>query len=135
MKIVINTRYGGFGLSEEGVLRYLELKERVLCIEYAENRSRNYWSISKNSCIDEDDEDICWLKRDRDEALKKYLAEPFNEYEISRDDPALIQLVEEDAEFYGRGALKVVEIPDDVQYTIEKYDGVEWVAEVHRTWR
>jgi len=30
--------------------------------------------------------------------------------------------------------LKVVEIPDDVQYTIEEYDGVEWVAEHHRTW-
>ena len=27
--------------------------------------------------------------------------------------------------------LKIVEIPDDVEYTIEKYDGAEWVAEVH----
>jgi len=30
--------------------------------------------------------------------------------------------------------LKVVEIPDDVQYTIDEYDGMEWVTEDHRTW-
>jgi hypothetical protein len=30
--------------------------------------------------------------------------------------------------------LKVVTIPDDVQWTIHEYDGSEWVAEVHRTW-
>jgi hypothetical protein len=30
--------------------------------------------------------------------------------------------------------LKVVEIPDDVEYIIQEYDGIEWVAETHRTW-
>ena len=30
--------------------------------------------------------------------------------------------------------LSIVEIPDDIEYTIEEYDGNEWVAEVHRTW-
>jgi hypothetical protein len=30
--------------------------------------------------------------------------------------------------------LKVVEIPDDVEWQIEEYDGLEWVAEKHRTW-
>ena len=30
--------------------------------------------------------------------------------------------------------LKVVDIPDDVEYTIEEYDGIEWVSEKHRTW-
>jgi hypothetical protein len=28
-----------------------------------------------------------------------------------------------------------VDIPDDVKWEIEEYDGNEWVAEVHRTWR
>jgi hypothetical protein len=28
-----------------------------------------------------------------------------------------------------------VDIPLDIQWTIEEYDGDEWVAEVHRTWR
>lgn len=31
--------------------------------------------------------------------------------------------------------LKIVEIPDDVKYVIEEYDGCEWVAEEHRTWQ
>lgn len=30
--------------------------------------------------------------------------------------------------------LKIVTIPDDVEWTIHEYDGMEWIAEVHRTW-
>jgi len=57
--------------------------------------------------------------------------------DIPRDDPVLIQIVEDmgakaDGIF---AALKVVEVPDDVNWYIEEYDGREWVAERHRTWR
>lgn len=31
--------------------------------------------------------------------------------------------------------LAIVEIPDDVEWTIDEYDGREWVAEKHRTWQ
>lgn len=30
--------------------------------------------------------------------------------------------------------LKVVEVPDDVEWHIHEYDGAEHVAENHRTW-
>ncbi len=30
--------------------------------------------------------------------------------------------------------LKIVEIPDNVEYSIEEYDGNEHIAEVHRIW-
>lgn len=30
--------------------------------------------------------------------------------------------------------LKIVEIPDEVEFTIEEYDGLEHIAEQHRTW-
>ena len=58
------------------------------------------------------------------------------ERDIERNDPILIQVVEEmGIEANGRHAeLKVVEIPDDVEWLIEEYDGSEWVAEQHRTW-
>ena len=56
--------------------------------------------------------------------------------EIKRNDPILVEIVEQLGESAnGRFAeLKVVEIPDDVVWGIEEYDGHEWIAEKHRTW-
>lgn len=57
-------------------------------------------------------------------------------YQIDRDDPILVRVVNElgrDADGHS-AELKVVEIPAEVNWTIEEYDGSEWVAEVHRTW-
>jgi hypothetical protein len=57
-------------------------------------------------------------------------------YDLSRDDPVLIQVIEElGKESFDRYAdLKIVEIPEDVDWYIEEYDGLEHVAERHRTW-
>lgn len=89
MKVVINTCYGGFGLSEpaEEALKAQGLKMNGL------------------QCYD-------------------------------RANPLLVKLVEEWGErCFGRCAkLKVVEVPDDVEWEVEDYDGVEWVAEKHRVW-
>lgn len=57
--------------------------------------------------------------------------------DIARDDPTLVSIVEE-LKDYANGEfseLKVVEIPDDVKWQIMDYDGMEWVSEIHRTWR
>ena len=56
--------------------------------------------------------------------------------DIKRDDPNLIEVIEELGPMaYGDCAeLKIVEIPDDVEWEIEEYDGIEWVSEAHRTW-
>lgn len=57
-------------------------------------------------------------------------------WEIPRDDPILVSIVEDMGE-EADGAfaqLKVIEIPNDVEWQIEEYDGTEWVAEKHRTW-
>ena len=55
---------------------------------------------------------------------------------VPRDDRRLVQVVEElRSEANGHCAeLKVVTIPDDVQWVIEKKDGSEHVSEQHRTW-
>jgi hypothetical protein len=55
---------------------------------------------------------------------------------IPRDDEHLIAVVE----LMGSAAsnkysdLKIVDVPNDVNWYIEEYDGKEWVAERHRTW-
>ena len=60
------------------------------------------------------------------------------DWEIERDDPRLVSLVEEFGTKKCSGPhsdLRIVEIPDDVEkWVIEKYDGAEHVAEFHRTW-
>lgn len=57
--------------------------------------------------------------------------------DISRDDPYLISAIKElgDKANGSYAELKIVEIPADVDWTIKEYDGSEWVAEKHRTWR
>ncbi len=56
--------------------------------------------------------------------------------EVARDDPYLVKVVKE----LGMAAngphsnLKIVEIPGDIEWLVQEYDGAEWVAEAHRTW-
>ena len=60
----------------------------------------------------------------------------FHSLYIPRDDEHLIAVVElMGTEANNRfSELKIVEIPDNVNWYIEEYDGCEWVAERHRTW-
>ena len=56
---------------------------------------------------------------------------------IARDDPYLVKVVEElglraNGDF---AELKIVDIPADVDWQIAEYDGSEWIAERHRTWK
>lgn len=55
---------------------------------------------------------------------------------IPRDDEKLVKVVEAlGAAADGHGAsLKIVEIPDEVKWEIERIDGLEHVSEVHRRW-
>ena len=63
-----------------------------------------------------------------------YNASEYIDNKIARDDPKLIECIET----LGSEALiddyLIVEIPADVDWVIEEYDGLEWVAEKHRTW-
>jgi hypothetical protein len=53
-----------------------------------------------------------------------------------RTDPKLIEVVEKlGEEANGEFAfLKVIEIPDDIEWFIDDYDGVETIREKHRSW-
>ena len=67
---------------------------------------------------------------DRPPIFESYLRD------IERDDPLLVEVVEKlgDQSSGKLSSLKIVEIPADVDFVIEEYDGLEWVAERHRTW-
>jgi len=110
-KIVINTCFGSFSLSTQAILRYGELANIKFVTEVSHGLSHYY----KNSIANEN----YWSDRD-----------------IDRDDPLLIQIIEELGEaangFFAE--LKIVEIPAGVLWDIEEYDGVEHIAEQHRTW-
>jgi hypothetical protein len=58
----------------------------------------------------------------------------------NRNHPLLVKVVEELGGGHRTGAsgrfanLKVVEIPDGIEYEIDEYDGFETIREKHRTW-
>lgn len=112
MKIVINSCYGGFSLSEEAIELYLTKKG----LEFSKEKSEFFSLVGYNYIVKDQEH---WYDRD-----------------IERNDSVLVEVVEVLGEkANGRCAdLKVVEIPDGVDWQVEEYDGNEWVAEVHRTW-
>lgn len=111
MKIVINTCYGGFGLSDEAVRLYGQLAG----LNLVEDPTR------------------CGIDFYTDSISEETF---FNYYETARNDGFLIEVVETLGESANTrySKLKVVEIPDDVEWTLEEYDGQEHIAEAHRTW-
>ena len=121
IKVVINVKYGGFGLSHEAIMRYGELKGLKIVTDGVRYDSLTGKPIYSSYYIDS-------VKNEN----------YFSLYDIEdRTDAALVQVVEELGELANgpHAQLKVVEIPDDVKWQIEEYDGSEWVAEQHRTWR
>lgn len=75
-------------------------------------------------------------------AIERYVelkgrTKPIYNGDIERNDPILVRVVEElGKEANGKGSiLKIVGIPDDVDFEINGQDGNEWVAEKQRTWR
>jgi len=96
MKVVINGRYGGFGLSDIG---HYELGRRLGL------------TTEQSNMVYADD--------------------------TNRTNPDLVAMVEENSSLYSSSHAKlyVVEIPDDVEWYIHDYDGLEHIAEKHRTWQ
>ena len=81
-----------------------------------------------------------WLTDRASELYKKYRVENGKGPDDQpRDAPELVRVVEElHALRVNPGThvcrLKIVEIPDGVEWEIDDYDGVETIHEVHRTW-
>ena len=133
-EVIINNCYGGFGLSWQALM-WLAAKYD-LAIFTALSDYRRYdgrvaeWGVKialpcgrvlddRLGCFifGKNGSESCHFELDRDFAPA---------IEVVR---ALGQCANDDY-----AELKIIEIPSDVDYCIEEYDGDEWVAEVHRTW-
>lgn len=141
-KIVINNCYGGFSLSKECIERMFQIKGKKVWVE-EDTRYRSLglvtvWTVPPEERIEvlEGDAYRNLTKTQLQEYNSKYLEQTWYDREIDRADPALVQAVEElgDAAGGSYAELKVVEIPDDVDWMIQEYDGMEHIAERHRTW-
>lgn len=153
MKIVINVQYGGFSLSPLAVKRIAELQGKE-CYFFTSvfspiGNEKEYTPLT----VEEATEAFMWSaysvpnpqdyrlsERDEDGLYKSANARAeqisLKDRDIERNDPLLVQVVEELGEKANgsHATLKIVEIPDGTDFTIEEYDGNEHIAESHQTW-
>jgi len=114
MKIVINKCFGGFGLSDAAY----------------------DWLIKKGVPLlgkDIETKEPAIFRWSDDTSRNKYYD---NFTDNNRNHPLLVECVETlgNMSHGGYSDLKVVEIPDNVEWIIQEYDGYEHIAEKHRTW-
>lgn len=151
MKIVINKCFGGFGLSPKAIKRLAELNGKE-CYFF-----KSEYKLGQDKYIPQDIEEcksLFWSafsvsnpnevlgesKRGEDgsykEFNKRYSKIQIPDYSYDRINKLLIQVIEElGEEANGRCAnLQIIEIPDDTEYEIDEYDGMESIHEKHRSW-
>ena len=149
MKIVINTNFGGYSISPLATKELAKRKGKECFFFTTDLKTHEYTQVS----IEEAEKAFCWFaysvtnpqdyrldERDADRLFKSAneRAEKISLSDIAKDrsDKDLIDVVE----ILGKKAngshaeLKIVEIPDYVEWEIDEYDGLEHIAEVHRTW-
>lgn len=132
-RVVINGCYGGFGLSSRGVEAYLARKgKQVWWFTNAKDAS-GHPDLHKKVPTDNPDYEFIAYSYTSPEATDDSY---FYHRDIPRDDPDLVAVVEglgkDAADKFAE--LAIVEIPADVEWYVEEYDGLEHVAEQHRTW-
>lgn len=112
--IVVNRCHGGFDLSSEAIQYYLDLiGQPYVLVDRADRDSTR--RFGQRVMVD---------------------GRQFNESRVRRDDPALVKTVRDLGERVNtnHSNVQVIEIPANVDWEIEEYDGYEKLAEVHRSW-
>lgn len=136
MKVVINTCYGGFSISDEALEALAKRKGLTL-----------YWFASLFNSDRLTALPLADVQASPTLSKRHYLTMAYTSPDAGdetyfenrpddRSDPDLVAVVEELGERANgsHAQLKIVEIPDGVDYVVEEYDGRECVAEKHRTW-
>lgn len=135
MKVAINDCFGGFGLSTEAIKWLIAKNSPLIHIKPIEE----YTGGNKDPFLpSEQQEDVGdgFVKGFTSTLFKDGMAYIDDTRSDNRDHPDLIEVIETLGEkSWGEYAeLKIVEIPDDIEWFIDEYDGVETIHEVHRSW-
>lgn len=145
MKIVINNCYGGFGISDEA---YEQLIKWGIPVKKYISEKRGKDNLFKP---EPENEGEIIFDRELTPFGENRLNDLYYEYKSmgsitqrywdiwlrgNRTHPLLIKVVKKlGKKVNGRCAdLKIIEIPNNVEFTIEEYDGIEHIAEKHKTW-
>ncbi len=146
-EVVINAQHGGFGMSYAACMAYAKAKGFKL-YGYMYPRKDDgsgmdmsrYLRVTTKNAKEAPLGMIHYSTRDLGKEFSKDKGFDNDAYwsdkDVERHDPALVATVRKlGSKANGECAtLAVVEIPDEVEYSIEEYDGWEHVAEKHRTW-
>ncbi len=151
MKLVVNKCYGGFSLSPKAISRLAELRGQKAYFFVGgigddprvqvplEEINGIFWSAYNTPTPMANTSPEEWhamSQKERQAHNAKSNAESLDTRPNNRADPLLVQTVEElGGEADGSCAkLRIVEIPDGVDWEINEYDGMESVHEKHRSW-
>jgi len=125
MKVVINKCYGGFGLSQAALQWLIDNKGWTV----EDINTEEEWENTKADIVNLKTKEREWLGPLTTNRTDDYA----DSFRIDADVVAVVEALGKTAD--GKHAeLKVVEIPDGIEWDIKEYDGIEWIAENHRTW-
>ena len=140
MKIAINKCYGGFSLSDKAIEMIMKRKG-LNCYRYKQTKFRYSDGVDEYTRIDDNELESSSIMNystiDLGKTIGNIPDENFWYYRnLERTDEDLVSVIEElGNEASGQyGSVKVIEIPDDVDWEIDDYDGIETIHEKHRSW-
>jgi hypothetical protein len=152
IKVMINKCYGGFSVSLRALIEYHRLKDQPLYF-YKDLSHLNpfspleeqYERITEDEALEIDALHQAWhlstIPIEESGDVNEGFVSQYNwgdhGWDISnRADPVMIEVVEALGKAAnGRCAnIEVVEIPSDIEWYIDDYDGIETIHEPHRSW-
>lgn len=138
MKIVINKCFGEFDVSPQAVVAYMKKKNKDCFVYSCDKMTKRIKKIKTLEEIEKIIFPVFYSLVDCGETVvyNENLKNWFFPRDIKRDDKDLIATVEELGEKANtwNSRLKVVEIPENIEWEIIDYDGVESIHEKHKVW-